>query len=473
MREILRGHSAPTAEQYDNLWKRGAIILDTNALLDLYRLPDIARDDLFSVLEAVSERLWIPHHVALEFERNRLSVIDAGRAATESVMQSMENLTKQIQEKVQTLQIEKRGLGLDVDTIVGGLKNASADIKDTLQIVHNSQVDISSNDPTRDRIHQIFAGKVGAAPKDQAAVDLLMSGGEQRYADQIPPGYADAEKAKDPKGAEFIHNGLKYQRKFGDLIIWRQVIDYVKEAEVESVIFVTSDRKPDWWQIFKGRVIGPQPELLYEISRETNINTFWMYTLDNFVENSNILANTEISETTVEQIRSVGEPYSENVVSVYISPNRRDSEWGEWHGVTDERKEVYSAELAVRHWLASRKGEVLPYYERFPDFIVNESGRVVGYEVKRLPLSSPEEWPEYVKRIIMTETPIHRKAPISALALVFWAPVEIILSMSGSSAHYLKRQLEDAISFAPVDGIIVGYLSSEGFEVWAEVGRPF
>jgi len=69
--------------QYDDLaeknfgiaWKQAIFVFDTNVLLNLYRYQTGTRDELLTVLGQLSGRVWIPHHVALEFQRNRLKVI--------------------------------------------------------------------------------------------------------------------------------------------------------------------------------------------------------------------------------------------------------------------------------------------------------------------------------------------------------------------------------------------------------------
>jgi len=62
---------------FDTLWNEGTFIFDTNVLLDLYRLPETARNDLLNVLkdEKFNPRIWAAFQVLLEFVNNRYSVI--------------------------------------------------------------------------------------------------------------------------------------------------------------------------------------------------------------------------------------------------------------------------------------------------------------------------------------------------------------------------------------------------------------
>jgi len=43
--------------------------------------------------------------------------------------------------------------------------------------------------------------------------------------------------------------------KFGDLIIWKEMIEKAK-AEKRPIIFVTDDGKSDWWHIHSSRQKG-------------------------------------------------------------------------------------------------------------------------------------------------------------------------------------------------------------------------
>ena len=47
----------------------------TNALLNLYRYTTKTRDSLFSALDKLKDRVWMPHQVAFEFMNRRCEVI--------------------------------------------------------------------------------------------------------------------------------------------------------------------------------------------------------------------------------------------------------------------------------------------------------------------------------------------------------------------------------------------------------------
>ena len=112
MKKAFVGYYAPSDEEYRRLWKEGQIVLDANVLLDFYRLPTSARDELLTVLELLKERLWIPYQVALEFQRRRLTVISSERKATEVALSKAKDLFEDFRKRVQSLEMDKRGLGI-------------------------------------------------------------------------------------------------------------------------------------------------------------------------------------------------------------------------------------------------------------------------------------------------------------------------------------------------------------------------
>ena len=100
-------------------------------------------------------------------------------------------------------------------------------------------------------------------------------GVNHRYEHSIPPGYKDKN---DKIGFQI----------FGDLIIWKQIIEYASEIQ-KPIIFICNDLKEDWCYIdgtTEKRIKSPREELIKEISDEANID-FWMYNLAQFLYKSN------------------------------------------------------------------------------------------------------------------------------------------------------------------------------------------
>jgi hypothetical protein len=67
------------AEYYEpsreDLWGNGIVVFDTNILLDFYEFTPQTRDEAFAALSQIRGRLWLPHQVAEEYQRDRLRVL--------------------------------------------------------------------------------------------------------------------------------------------------------------------------------------------------------------------------------------------------------------------------------------------------------------------------------------------------------------------------------------------------------------
>lgn len=75
LRDLFPGYYKPSENDFKAMWKDGIFVLDTSALLNLYRYTSGTRDELFRILEQLRDRLWMPYQVGLEFSRNRERVI--------------------------------------------------------------------------------------------------------------------------------------------------------------------------------------------------------------------------------------------------------------------------------------------------------------------------------------------------------------------------------------------------------------
>lgn len=456
MKSVFKGYYAPSEEEFGVLWKEGLIVLDTNVLLDLYRLPASARDELLSVLELLKERLWIPYQVALEFQRRRLTVIASERKASEEALSEATDLFEEVQKIVISLQIDKRGLDIESQPLLDGLKVANDKLIAAIDAVHKSQLDIAVSDPVRDKLDSLLYDKIGSAPADQAALDVLAENGDSRYINKIPPGYADADKDKNPNEAAFFHEGLKYERKFGDLILWRQLLHYAREKKVKAVLLVTADRKEDWWWREKGKTIGPRPELAAEMHKIAGVDLFWMYSSVQFLANAESFTQADVSEESVTELEEV----------VRLGPTEMPARREETNALTprdsDYRRlnvlDFVRVERAVLKWL-TRRFDIVSTTRGFPDFIVETAQGLHGYEVKytrnfsRLLFS-----PSVVNAMLRGYVEVS-EGRLSSITIIMAVDEEEISSVYGTGrAAELEQRIDNLLQKYPVDEIIVGYV---------------
>ena len=89
---------------------------------------------------------------------------------------------------------------------------------------------------------------------------------------------------------------------YGDLIIWKQIIKYANEKSV-GIVYVTHDQKENWWNIVKGKTIGPRIELRKEFMANTN-KEFHMYSMNSFISTYNKMNENPIDKSAVDEVIS-------------------------------------------------------------------------------------------------------------------------------------------------------------------------
>ena len=300
---MFHGYYAPTETQLQELWSRGTIVLDTNVLLNLYRYPVAARDDILTLLQSVQERLWIPHHVALEYHRNRDSVIRAQLEVFEKVKRVLS--VARIERELDGLQLRRRHSLISADSVLNEIKPALERFEAELSELEDEHVKSIGPDPIRDSLDRLIGNKIGPAPS-QSDLDALYREGETRYAAGIPPGGADEKDKK--KSPAYVHQGVTYRPMYGDLILWKQLISHAMTHKLKHVLLISDDEKDDWRAIseYRGRrQVMPRPELVEEIHREAGVEVFMIYSSDSFLHVAKEKLGAELADTTIPQVADV------------------------------------------------------------------------------------------------------------------------------------------------------------------------
>lgn len=314
MKETLKGFYRPSDEEFQQLWKSCVFIFDTNSLLNLYRYPLEARDDLLSFLKRQAERVWIPYQVALEYQENRLSVIAEQAKRFQDVQSIVRKSIASLKGELDQLQLEKRHSAIKPATFLKKAEKLFEGFCKELEELKGNQPSVYDQDSIRDRLDVIFKGRIGAPPIDQAELDKIYDEGEARYKKEIPPGYIDPTKKKRLSSkTEYVYGGLIYKRIYGDLILWKQIVKQAKEDnKFKAIIFVTDDNTEDWWWLVDSqgeKRIGPRPELIQEISTEAGVNYFYMYGSEQFLKYANEYLGAQVKQESIEQIHKVSTAY--------------------------------------------------------------------------------------------------------------------------------------------------------------------
>jgi len=305
MKDIFPSHYRLTKKQLTKLLDECVFVVDTNVLLNLYRYPQTAREDLLRILHRVSElnRLWLPYHAALEFQRNRLAVIAEQKKRFSQVKSVIGEIQGNLNKKLDDLQLRKRHSSIDPDMLIEDVATAFSHYMESLEKLEKEQIDVFDEDKILNEIDVIFKNKIGK-PFSQNELDQIFIDGEKRYKNKQPPGYGDE---KDKKGSFVFEGDLTIRREFGDLIIWREIIRYSADNNFDSLIFITDDVKDDWWLEVNGKTIGPRPELASELYASTNIKHFHMYKSEQFLKLASNQLGIVVDNKSVEQVKIITE----------------------------------------------------------------------------------------------------------------------------------------------------------------------
>lgn len=368
MKELFPGYYRPSPEEFKEIWKNSTFILDTNVLLNLYRYDEATRHDFLNTLKKIKSRLWLPHQVALEYQENRHQVIKSEAKRVERIQNDLDKLKSDISTKLNNYpSISSEKFLVKLDQIS---EEFIEEIRSSLFHVKPDEVDF-----IRIQLDDLFKGKIGSPPKNQKELDLIYEEGDERYKIKYPPGFKDNEK-KD----NYLYERLVIKQKYGDLILWKQILQSAKAEKWNHVVFLTDDDKEDWWREENGETVGARPELVKEIY-DSGVSYFYMYNSERFLYFAKEYIQADIKEESIRQVEHVAE-FQRSLSRKLTS----DSKWD----LLNPYLRGHIAEIAFGTWLKNNypnlqiKKEVDQGYAPFDYALFNEkdSKPLAGFQVK-------------------------------------------------------------------------------------------
>jgi len=159
--------------------------------------------------------------------------------------------------------------------------------------------DLPDSELIKSSLIDLLDGIVGEA-FTQKQLDEIQKVGETRYSLDVPPGFKD--KDDNNKKNFRTYGKVKYQQLYGDLILWNQILERASQKkDSKSVIFITEEKKEDWWQKESGQIKRPQPNLIQEFLERTG-QKFYMYRTDNFLKFARKYLDASVSEEQVQEV---------------------------------------------------------------------------------------------------------------------------------------------------------------------------
>ncbi|WP_165995460.1 PIN domain-containing protein [Bacillus sp. Cs-700] len=291
----------PNEIEQKRIWDSSLIVLDTNILLNLYRYTDDTRDELIKILRKLNDRVWIPHQVAMEYHFNRKTVIVEQQVAYQRFIKAIRETSDETKNVLNNKlkKLEKRHNSIQQKEIEQKINNVFKEIIQDITVLERDHPNLHHQDTILDEITMMFTNKVGS-PYSQENLDEIYKEGETRYKNSIPPGYEDL---KDKEGKKKIIDSLTIKDEYGDLIVWKQIIDKAKESG-SPVIFITDDTKEDWWKEIHGRTLGPRIELINEFFVETG-KSFSMYNTYKFMEFATQYFKGKLNQNAIKEVHDL------------------------------------------------------------------------------------------------------------------------------------------------------------------------
>lgn len=306
MRTIYTPSTIDAATE-EKLWQGAVIVFDTCALLNFYYMSASHQEVMADILKYLSSRIWLPAQVIYEYYKNRENVILKPIAENYRDKELQGNhLVDVLKSYIANWEREYYHPFISAESLksikeaLAVIEPMIADIKTIVAMEYQSKKieikGIKENDVIEKAIKALSKGN----PFAYSEVMSICQEGAFRYANQIPPGYKDAETKE----------GIK---QYGDLIIWKEILRYAHQQKCD-VIFVTNDAKPDWSVVCvdksekkddctedlkdnqneekksKKKIENPLPEeignprreLLAEFEEETG-QTIWFYSTSAFI----------------------------------------------------------------------------------------------------------------------------------------------------------------------------------------------
>ncbi|MCT7572786.1 PIN-like domain-containing protein [Aliarcobacter butzleri] len=311
---LIKVHQDSENVDFKAIWQKALFVFDANVLLDLYRLPESASNDLINVLknEEFNSKIWIGFQVVLEFLSNRHEAISDQKNKFNTVRNLIEEAINQYDEVFDTLsrellklKLKQRHSLIDPDKYVSqeNIYNGKVFLEnfmDELSVLENKQSDVNDEDQIKKIVLDIFDGKIGKG-FSKKELDEIYKIGEKRYENNIPPGYKDKSKQ-----GSYLVEDREFIRKFGDLILWKEIIKKAGAEELSHVVLVTGDVKEDWWLEKRGKKLGARKELLNEIYTEApKLQTFYLYDTSSFLRYAKSELNLEIRDSSISQAKDL------------------------------------------------------------------------------------------------------------------------------------------------------------------------
>lgn len=309
MKKKFFGFYEPTKPEIDKTWENGIFVFDANTLINLYRYSDSTRKDFLLAVTKLKDKLFMPYQVGYEYHSNRHFVIDTLNNSYNTLLISINDIFEK--NMTNLLNQYLRHPSIQINSIKKLKDDFLKKVGNELEKQIKNHPNFKNNDEILIQLTELYENKVGIQFTKEE-LKKIYSEGRERYEEHIPPGYKDLE-TKQKKGEQHI---------FGDLIIWKEMILFAKK-EKKDIVFITDDRKEDWWTIENGKTIRPREELIKEFYDLTGLRIL-IYNADNFLHFAKERKLvTKIKDTTINEVKEVRQSDENLITAIDLLKNTK------------------------------------------------------------------------------------------------------------------------------------------------------
>jgi hypothetical protein len=275
MLEQFKGYIGYTDDEFKELWEKALFVVDTNILINFYKYTSKqSTKSLLDILKKLKEsnRLWIPHQVALEYFFNYEDNMYKQNEGYDLLGKELLKLKDDANKALSTVKSKHPYIMTDkFQFFIDKMDQSNKELQEQLEIEINNLPDTKT---IQQELLDLLEGIVGE-PYTQEKINAIEKDGKDRYQHDVPPGFKD--KNDNNKQGYRTYGEFRYQQLYGDLIVWFQIIDKAKTEENPTpIILITEDRKEDWWEKDGQKIKRPHPQQIQEFLNKTQ-QEFYMY----------------------------------------------------------------------------------------------------------------------------------------------------------------------------------------------------
>lgn len=198
-------------EEFKELWEKAIFAIDANVLLNLYRYSKAAQEILINALKVRQNQLFLPNQAGEEFFSHRINFIINHEKKYDDFIKNLKNLLIQLENQREHPFVSNDNLNdfsKSVDKLIFSLEREKKEFTS------------GKEDLLLEKIAALFKERVGEPLNDEHNFE---TNAKFRFDNKIPPGYADNKKDSN--------------KKYGDLKVWKQIIEYAKK--IKSLLFLS------------------------------------------------------------------------------------------------------------------------------------------------------------------------------------------------------------------------------------------